>query len=133
MKQKPIEVVAAILRLPNGKVLVGKRRKTDTNAGKWEFPGGKVIAGETDDQALRREIMEELEIEISNFSLFDEVSHDYPTYSVRIKFYLVDVGQGISPKKFSHDELQWIDPRQNTTLDFLEANEAVLQKLTILM
>lgn len=128
MKKKPIDVVAAILHA-NQKVLVGKRMATDTNAGKWEFPGGKIKPGESPENALKREIMEELGIEIENLSLFQEVQHDYSRYSVHILFYFVEIDQEIQVEQKSHDELRWINMMECSDLDFLEANWPVLEKL----
>ena len=85
MSNKPIEVAAAILQA-GSKVLIGKRMKGDSNAGKWEFPGGKINNDETPEEALKREIQEELGFELGHFSLFDQVQFDYPRYSVNIRF-----------------------------------------------
>lgn len=130
MTNKPIEVVAAILKT-NKKVLIGKRMKGDSNAGKWEFPGGKIDADESPENALRREIKEELGFELRDFSFFDQIQFEYPRYSVNIRFYLVDMKSNeIEFVKDSHDELLWIEPKEHVKYDFLEANKIVLQKLT---
>ena len=129
MTTEPLQVVAMILRLKDGRVLVGQRRQGDTSAGKWEFPGGKVKIGETDEQALRREIVEELGFTIPTFRFFDEVSYPYPNSMVHIRFYLCEVEKEVKLEKFSHDDLQWIDPK-NHQFDFLEANRSVIEKLT---
>ncbi len=129
MTNKPIEVVAAILKAQN-KVLIGKRMKGDSNAGKWEFPGGKIDANESPENALRREIKEELGFELKKFSFFNQIEFKYPRYSVNIRFYLVDINDSeIDLKKDSHDELLWIEPKDHDKYDFLEANKLVLQQL----
>lgn len=128
MNNKPIEVVAAILKTDK-KVLVGMRMKGDSNAGMWEFPGGKINAGESPENALRREIKEELGFELKEFSFFDQIQFEYPRYSVNIRFYLVDIDDEIEFVKDSHEELLWIEPKDHDKFDFLEANKIVLQKL----
>jgi 8-oxo-dGTP diphosphatase len=128
MIRKPIEVVAVILQA-NNKVLIGQRMKGDTNAGKWEFPGGKIRQNEQPEAALTREIQEELGIHVDQFKFFDQVQFDYPNYSVNIRFYLADLESEIECVKESHDELVWISPNQINEFDFLEANRNVLQKL----
>jgi len=125
---KPIEVVAAILKA-NNKVLIGKRMKNDSNAGKWEFPGGKIDSGETPEGALRREIWEELGIVLEDIEFFDQIQFDYPGYSVNIRFYLSDVENDVKLIQDSHDELVWIEPRNYDKYDFLEANKVMLKKL----
>lgn len=128
MNVKVIEVVAAILRSKN-KVLIGKRRKNDSNAGRWEFPGGKVNNGETSEAALRREIQEELGIKLSALAFFDEITHTYPTYTVHIRFYISDMPENIELFPTSHDDLQWIELQDYKNYDFLEANRGILKKL----
>lgn len=125
---KPIEVVAAILKF-NNRVLIGKRMKGDSNAGKWEFPGGKVHVGESLENALRREILEELGIKLEGFVFFDHIQFEYPTYMVNIRFYLVDLHEPVNLVPTSHDELAWIAPKQYNEFDFLEANKMVLKKI----
>lgn len=129
MSEKIIEVAAAILR-SNTKVLVGKRRKNDSNANRWEFPGGKVDHGETFEEALRREIREELGINLGELQFFDEVFHTYPTYRVHIRFFVSIVDENIELFPTSHDELQWIEPSDHLKYDFLDANLGILKKLT---
>ena len=128
MSRKPIEVVAVILQA-NGKVLIGKRMKGDSNAGKWEFPGGKIRPNENPEKALTREIKEELGIDVDHFIFFEQVQFDYPNYSVNIRFYLSRLEEELDFVLDAHDELAWISPEQINEYDFLEANRNVLQKL----
>lgn len=128
MNVSVIEVVAAILRSRN-KVLIGKRRKNDSNAGRWEFPGGKVNDGESFEGALRREIQEELGIKLSALTFFDEVMHTYTSYTVHIRFYISDIGENVELFPTSHDDLRWIELHDHEKYDFLEANRGILKKL----
>ncbi len=131
MTMPTIDVVAAILCIDQ-KVLIGKRMQGDSNAGRWEFPGGKIKSGEDDEIALKREIKEELGIEISKFTLFDEVFFQYPRYNVSISFYLVNLPTNTKVHRITHDELKWIDPKEHTKFDFLEANRPILERLAVL-
>src|ERR1051326_8002428 len=81
-----IDVVAAIIRR-NGKILITQRLKNVHLAGLWEFPGGKVEAGEALKDALVREIREELGIEVRVGDEFFRTEHDYPSKSVRLYFF----------------------------------------------
>ncbi|MBV8902390.1 MAG: (deoxy)nucleoside triphosphate pyrophosphohydrolase, partial [Acidobacteriia bacterium] len=89
-KRLPLLVSAAIIHR-NGRVLVGQRRKADRHALKWEFPGGKVELGETPQQALVRELREELKIEAKVGTELARYEHDYPSGSrVYLLFFAVE-------------------------------------------
>jgi 8-oxo-dGTP diphosphatase len=85
-----VRVVAGILRDDNGCVLIAERIGDQAFAGLWEFPGGKIRDGEASLSALKREIDEELGIEILQPTLFMSLDHDYPDRSVSIDFYLIN-------------------------------------------
>ena len=93
------------------------------------FPGGKFKPNETPENALKREIMEELGHPMDQFTFFMEIHHDYPKYSVHIRFYLAHVDEKIKIERKSHDDLKWIDPKEVGEIDFLEANRPVIEKL----
>src|SRR5882757_10854262 len=85
-QHRAIEVSAALI-FHHGKLLIAQRHATSHLGGLWEFPGGKREAGETFEQCLVRTIREELGVEISVGELFEEIVHDYPEKSVRLKFF----------------------------------------------
>jgi len=104
-----IRVVAGILRDDNGCVLIAERIGDQAFAGLWEFPGGKIKDGEESLSALKREIDEELGIEILQPTLFMSLDHDYPDGSVSIDFYLINDWSN-KPEGRDGQALRWVSP-----------------------
>ncbi len=106
-RQRGVLLVAAGLILRDGNVLVGQRRKSDRHAMKWEFPGGKVEQGETPQQALVRELREELAIEASAGHEIARYSHSYPSgTTVQLLFYAVTEFTG-TPDCRAFEQISW--------------------------
>jgi 8-oxo-dGTP diphosphatase len=122
-----IEVVAAIVRR-HGKILITRRLDHVHLAGLWEFPGGKVEAGESLEGALLREILEELGMEIAVGPEIFTIEHDYPTKSVRLHFFNCTVVQG-EPQPLDVSDLQWVTPPQLAEFEFPPADAELIQKL----
>ncbi len=96
-------------------------------AGWWEFPGGKVESGESLDQALVRELREELSITARNFFLWREAWHKYPEVSVHLFFYWVSLFHGrIQPREIQG--LRWVVPGGETPC-FLQADQGIVEEL----
>jgi 8-oxo-dGTP diphosphatase len=119
-----INVTAAIIR-DGGKVLICQRPKSKSCELLWEFPGGKIEAGETDEQCLIRECQEELGITIKVLSLFSEVTFDYPQRTVHINFYICEIVDGTLQKK-EHNDIRWTSPDQFDKFDFCPADNEVI-------
>ncbi|MBJ99533.1 MAG: hypothetical protein CMB48_00785 [Euryarchaeota archaeon] len=121
--KKIIDVVAAIISNKNGDVLVAKRDSKQPHPGKWEFPGGKLKHNEGVKEGLKREILEELMIDIDILSPCGEVQHLYEEYFVNLKAMNAKINQN-SPqlKLIVHDEVLWMKKENLETLDWLEAN-----------
>ncbi len=124
-----MQVVAAILVYKN-KILAFKRPFSNNKylSLKYEFPGGKVKKNETCIRAIRREIKEELGINIKYFENFYETSFTYPEFTVNIKFYLSKV-ECLSFKLNAHTEYKLLDIIELRTLDWLEADYQVISHL----
>ena len=90
----PIDVAVGILMQANGDVLLAQRPEGKPYAGYWEFPGGKVESGESIIDALKREFVEELGIEIISTTPWCGVAHRYPHANVRLHFYICRVWRG---------------------------------------
>jgi 8-oxo-dGTP diphosphatase len=123
-------VAAAALVNAQGQVLVAQRAPGDALAGQWEFPGGKIEAGETPEGALVRELHEELGITLSTGCLhpLSFVSHAYPTRHVVMMLYIIRNWQGdISPR--SHSALAWHKPADLRTIDLLPADVPLIMPL----
>lgn len=122
-----IPVVTALIQ-KNDQVLVGLRPEGKNLAGQWEFPGGKLEAGETPEGALQRELSEELGIEAEIGPLRFASSHSYGDTGILLLFYDVFYWKG-EPKTVHHNELRWINPEQLLQLDIPEANRKILPQI----
>ena len=130
---KTLLVVAVALVNTKGEVLLAERPAGKSLAGKWEFPGGKVEADESPEQALARELMEELAIitRPEDFEPFWFLSHDYV---VQFKFHLlmpvyVCRRWDGTPKPVEHAALAWKHPGQMHELDMIEADAELIEQL----
>jgi 8-oxo-dGTP diphosphatase len=101
-----IDVTAAIL-IENGRVLIARRRPGASQAGMWEFPGGKVRPGEPPAQCLKREIREELGIHVAVGEFFAESVHAYEDRTIRLLAYRVRI-EGGEMSANDHAELAWV-------------------------
>ena len=122
-----IPVVTGILR-KGEKVLVGERPKGHTLAGQWEFPGGKLEVGESPEEALKRELQEELSIEAEVGRLLLTSAHNYTEVSIFLVFYEVLFWKG-EPKATHHTNLRWVLPGELYQLEIPEANRRLLPRL----
>lgn len=126
-----IPVVTGLIR-KGDRVLVGQRPPGHTLAGQWEFPGGKIEKGESPEQALKRELLEELGIEAEVGPLRLAASHTYGEVSILILFYDVLFWKG-EPKLQQHTELRWIAAEEFRHLPIPDANRKIIDKLQELM
>lgn len=113
-----------------GRILVGQRREGDRHPLKWEFPGGKVEYGETPQQALVRELEEELRIDATIGSELARYEHDYPSGSrVHLLFFHVADFQG-EPEGRVFAQIQWVRPDELMALDFLDGDFDFVRRLS---
>jgi 8-oxo-dGTP diphosphatase len=122
-----IDVVAAIIREGN-KVLITQRPDNVHLARLWEFPGGKVEAGESLEIALRREIREELGIEICVDGKVLTVEYDYPTKSVRLHFFYCTVLDG-DAQTLNVADLRWVKQQDIGNYQFPPADAEIINIL----
>ena len=122
-----VEVVAAIVRR-NGKILITRRLDHVHLGGLWEFPGGKVEAGEGLEVALQREISEELGVKIRIDNEFFTVEHDYVTKSVRLHFFHCTIVEG-EPAPLAVADLRWVRPNELSRFDFPPADSELIATL----
>src|SRR5215472_14187783 len=101
-----ILVVAAALYDSAGRVLIAQRPAGKHQAGRWEFPGGKVAAGESEAAALARELREELGIEVEASRPFMRLAHSYPDRHVELSMWIVERWSGI-PRPLDGQHLRW--------------------------
>lgn len=125
-----IVVVAAVIERGDRRLLIGQRRRDDTSPFKWEFPGGKVEAGETPEAALARELREELGATMTKCVELGRVQHRYENIpdELDVRFFAAAiVEEELSPSSF--EQVAWVLPRELANYDFLTANGALLGQL----
>ncbi len=121
-----IEVVAAVIER-DGKLLITRRPEGSHLSGLWEFPGGKPQPGETFEQALRREIDEELGAEVSVGERIETIEWQYPDKRVRLVFFRCDV-RG-EPRPLEGQEMAWVTPADLARYEFPPADATLIQRL----
>ena len=126
---KHYNVVAAVV-CHDGKYLCMQKGKTkfEYTSYKWEFPGGKLEPGETGEQAIVREIEEELEVTIGNLEYLCTVEHDYETFHLSMQCYLASIISG----KFvehAHEDMKWLETDNLWAVDWLPADIKVVKEL----
>ncbi len=124
---KRIEVVAAIIHDSEGRIFATQRGYGEWKDW-WEFPGGKMEAGETPEEALRREIWEELETRIVVERLVETVEWDYPQFHLTMHCYLCHVESGHLELK-EHVAAKWLNKDELESVDWLPADWDVVRKL----
>ena len=127
---KTINVVAAIL-IHNNLVFACQRGYGEFKDG-WEFPGGKVEAGESPEEALRREIREELEVEVNVGDLIDTIEYDYPAFHLSMKCYACTIAGG-SPHLLEHEAARWLSADLLDSVAWLPADITLIPKIAGLL
>jgi 8-oxo-dGTP diphosphatase len=122
-----IEVVAAVIER-DGKILITRRPEGSHLAGLWEFPGGKRRPGETPEEALRREIIEELGAAVSVGASIDMVEWEYPGRRMRLSFYRCSLTG--EPRALQGQELAWALPEELRRYDFPPADAVLIARLS---
>ncbi|MCC6074646.1 Nudix family hydrolase [Pseudomonas sp. GCM10022188] len=122
---KRLHVAAAVIRGADGRVLIARRPEHKHQGGLWEFPGGKVEAGEAVEAALARELHEELGIDIAASRPLIQVRHDYPDLAVLLDVHEVSAFTG-KPHGREGQPLAWVEPRELPHYEFPEANRAIV-------
>ncbi|MBT8037930.1 MAG: (deoxy)nucleoside triphosphate pyrophosphohydrolase [Verrucomicrobiae bacterium] len=123
-----INVVCAVIQDERKRLLVCQRPTGKAHAGKWEFPGGKIETGENPEDALRREIFEELGCDADVGGAMATVNHDYPEFSIHLMPYLVKIRSGM-PVAIEHTQIRWFTMDECVSLDWAEADVPVLRGL----
>lgn len=124
---KNIEVVAAIIHDNEGRIFATQRGYGDYKDG-WEFPGGKMEPGETPEEALKREILEELETKIVVERLVQTVEWEYPKFFLKMHCFLCSIESGSLTLK-EHEAARWLSKDQLDSVDWLPADKVVVKEL----
>ncbi|MBR9729132.1 8-oxo-dGTP diphosphatase MutT [Shewanella intestini] len=128
--QKRVHVAVGVIINTHQQILLALRHGHLHQGGKWEFPGGKVEAGETVTQALTRELAEEVNLTVDDSSPFMNISHDYPDKQVRLDIHLVTQFSG-NATGLEGQQIKWVDINQLNQYEFPEANKPILAKVLL--
>ena len=123
---KTVRVVAAVIRKDN-KIFATQRGYGEFKDG-WEFPGGKIEEGETPEQALAREIKEELDTEIQVGKLIDTIEYDYPKFHLSMDCFWCEIMQGGLELK-EHEAARWLSKEELYSVDWLPADVGVVESV----
>lgn len=131
-KESPQEllfvVVAAAIIYQEGKILLTRRKLDAHQGGLWEFPGGKQEAGETLEECLRRELKEEIAIEVSHLKPFYVLRHRYPEKEVELHFFTCTTFEG-TLQPLGCMEMAWVTQHELGAYEFPAADQAVLKAI----
>jgi 8-oxo-dGTP diphosphatase len=123
---KTIKVVAAVIK-DNGRIFATQRGYGDFKGG-WEFPGGKIEEGETPQEALKREIREELDTEIVVGDLIDTIEYDYPTFHLSMDCFWCTLNKS-TPVLREHAAAKWLTKDTIESVQWLPADEGLISKI----
>ena len=123
---KKIEVVAGVIK--DGDRIFATQRGYGDQKGGWEFPGGKMEPGETPEQALVRELKEELDIEVNVGEKICTVEYDYPKFHLTMHCFWATIASG-AIKLLEHEDAKWLDRESIRSVDWLPADIEVVNQL----
>lgn len=132
---KTVKVVAAIIKAvnENGETIIfATQRGYDDFKGGWEFPGGKIESGETPQEALKREIIEELDTEVSVGELMDTVEYDYPQFHLSMECFWCQIVRGNLVLK-EHEAARWLTKDELNNVEWLPADITLIEKIRNLL
>ena len=124
----PVIPVSSGLIIQNNKLLVGLRSENDNGGGLWEFPGGKIEIGESSEEAVIRELSEELDIIVHKPRKIMQYLHRFRNLIYDISFFEVISYKG-SVKKMVHDELKWVDLSSINNYDYISGDLLIIEEL----
>ena len=130
MDRKVIEVVAAVI-VKDGCILATQRGYGEFK-GKWEFPGGKIEKGESKEEALIREIKEEMHADIEVIDFLNTVNYDYPTFHLIMHTFICNLKNDYEfvyhdDKNLEHSNMVWLDKDDLELIDWLDADKEVVK------
>ena len=131
INMKTVRVVAAVIKAinENGEpIIFATQRGYGEFKGGWEFPGGKIEAGETPQEALKREIMEELDTEISVEELIETIEYDYPTFHLSMDCFWCEIVKGDLVLK-EHEAAKWLKKEQLDDVEWLPADVTIIKTI----
>ena len=128
MNKKLVEVVAAVIENENNEILCALRSPIMTLPNMWEFPGGKIELGESREEALIREVKEELELDINNLEYLTTVDYDYPNFHLTMHCFICEICGGELVLN-AHNDAKWVSLEELSTQKWVPADVEVVEKI----
>lgn len=122
-----MNVAIAIIKDKQERILITQRPLHVSHGGYWEFPGGKLEANETAEQALVREIKEEVGLDVLQYQFLGEITHHYPTKSVQLLIFHVTQYEGIPHCCEGQLNMKWMEKNEFNPVDFPDANHGIFE------
>ena len=132
---KTVRVVAAVIKAENENgqpIIFATQRGYGDLKGGWEFPGGKIEEGETPQEALKREIMEELDTKISVGDLIDTIEYDYPTFHLSMDCFWCQIVKGDLVLK-EHEAAKWLSKDELDSVEWLPADVTLISGIKLML
>ena len=128
---KTVHVAAGIIRKEGSDELLAVQRGYGDMQGLWEFPGGKLMRGETPEDAVRRELMEELQVKVTNLRDFYTVEYDYPDFHLSMECYYCSLtDESDEPQKHDRQlDIRWIPRTSLATVEWMPADKGLIDAL----
>jgi len=127
LPKKSIQVACALI-FDRGKVLIARRAKGRPHEGSWEFPGGKIRESESPEDAIVREIREELSITVQPEKRLTSAIHEYATHTVALIAFICSVKEG-KARLMDHDKVRWVDPTKDLNVSLLPPDRVIWEEL----
>jgi len=124
-----VRVAVAVIFDAEGRILLTQRAAHIDHGGRWEFPGGKLEAGEQPSAALKREVLEEVGLKVLDMAFLTDVVHDYATKNVTLHVWCVTRFEGTATCRESQSNLRWVRVDDLNQYDFPEANQKIIPLL----
>jgi len=123
-----IDVVAAVIQNEEGKILIAQRNLKKSQGGLWEFPGGKIEPNETKEEAIIREIKEEMDIDIETKKFIDQKVFNYPDKDINL--IAIECKQIKGDIKLNeHEDIKWVNKNELRNFNFAPADEFIVQTI----
>ena len=122
-------ITTAGVAIRSNMVLVAHRTEGGALSGKWEFPGGKLEAGETLAECLKRELQEELHLDVNVKDFFVETRYDYGEFSISLNAFWAESQTDKIDYMDSHEQIKWISPQELKDYDFAPADKEIIEGL----